>query len=55
MQRAKAIAISSYIAGGLLAAGSAAMFILSGIDQNRYMAACLPSFAAVGADCRFTF
>jgi PEGA domain len=55
MRRARATAIAGYVAGGVLGAGSAAMFILSASRSNRSTASCLPSVALVGGGCIFTF
>lgn len=55
MRRARTMAIAGYLAGGVLAAGSATMFILSPRRQQQSAATCLPSVALIGGSCRLTF
>jgi hypothetical protein len=55
MRQARTMAIAGYVAGGLLAGGSATMFILSTGRSRHHAAACLPSVALVGGSCRLTF
>lgn len=58
MTRAKTIAAIGYVAGGLLAVGAGALFLLTpsaeGRDQHASVV-CTPTFDAVGGACRFAF
>jgi hypothetical protein len=49
------MAVAGYLAAGLLAAGSATMFILSPRHQQQSAAACVPSVALIGGSCQFSF
>jgi hypothetical protein len=56
MTRAKKLAVVGYVAGGILAAGSAALFVLSRDDRSRESAsACLPALTGLGGTCVLYF
>ena len=55
MNRARTLAITGYVTGGLLAAGSVTLFLLSSDRANQSAAACYPSAVALVATCRFRF
>jgi hypothetical protein len=54
---AKKLAVSGYVVGGFLAAGAAALFLLSRVDEidSREVAACTPALAWPGGWCRIVF